>query len=398
MGIVDKFKTSVRGWFGFYPTGYFPPVNAYDILIGTENALFISPASALNFTPVYRAVNLISNDIARTPAEFVNPLLQRIWDRPNRFQSGYDFRRQLTMQALLYGNAFALINRKRSGEIYELIPLPIGSVQLDITKPTPVYKVNGYGDIPPENILHLKAAPLEGLWANSPVQLCKTALIIGLNQENNVKGNAESGGLPNMAFVTLGPMNAAGRQAMINDYIKNHTGKHAGKPIVLSENVRVERLSSTSVASDIEVARKYSIEDVSRIYGVPPAYLGQTTGNVYGSLEWMSRAYLDHCLSHWFSCWKSEFMLKLDEEPAFDTDLLVKPPIAELFSALRTGVEASIITRNEAREIMDYEEVEGGDEFIQAKNMGTGGGQTNLGTDTSGGVAQGDVANATGTA
>lgn len=395
MGIVDKVKTSVRGWFGFYPVGYYPPVNAYDILIGADTQLYIAPASALNFTPVYRAVNLISNDIARTPAEFVNPALQRIWDRPNRFQSGYDFRRQLTLQTLIYGNAFALINRKRSGEIYELIPLPIGSVQLDVTNPTPTYKVNGYGDIPPENILHLKAAPLEGLWANSPIQLCKTALLIGLNQENNVKGNAEGGGLPNMAFVTLGPMNAAGRQAMINDYIKNHTGKNSGKPIVLSENVRVERLSSTSVAADVEAARKYSVEDVSRIYGVPPAYLGQTTGNVYGSLEWMSRAYLDHCLSHWFWTWKSEFMLKLDEEPAFDTDLLVKPPLAELFAALRTGVEASIITRNEAREIMDYEEVEGGDEFIQAKNMATGGGQTNLGNDTSGGVAQGDVANGT---
>ena len=164
MGIVDKVKTSVRGWFGFYPTGYLPPVNAYDILVGTDNALFISPASALNFTPVYRAVNLISNDIARTPGEFENPSLQRIWDRPNRFQSGFDFRRQITMQALLYGNSFALINRKKSGEIYELVPLPIGSVQLDITRPTPFYKVNGYGDIPAENILHIKAAPLEGLW------------------------------------------------------------------------------------------------------------------------------------------------------------------------------------------------------------------------------------------
>lgn len=397
MGIVDKFKTSIRTWWGntssYYPYGY----NAsYEVLASSENVVFMSATNALNFTPVYRAVNLISNDIARTPAEFSNPNLQRIWERPNRFQSGYDFRRQLTMQALLYGNAFALINRRRNGEIYEIIPLSLGSVSLDVTASTPVYKTTEYGSINPENIIHLKAAPLDGLWANSPIMLCKTALIIGLNQENNVKGNAESGGLPNLAFIHPSPMNAAGRQAMINDFIKNHTGKNVGKPIVLSENARLERLSSTSVASDIENARKYSVEDVSRIYGVPPAYLGQTTGNVYGSLEWMSRAYLDHCLSHWFHAWRSEFMLKLDEEPEFDTDLLVKPPLAELFAALRTGVEASIITKNEAREIMDYEEVEGGDEFIQAKNMATGGGTTNLGNDTSGGVAQGDIANANG--
>ena len=61
------------------------------------------------------------------------------------------------------------------------------------------------------------------------------------------------------------------------------------------------------------------------------------------------------------------------------------------FAALRTGIEAGIITRNEARSYMDFEEVEGGDDFLQALNMGTGGGATNLGDDTSGGVAEGDI-------
>jgi HK97 family phage portal protein len=173
--------------------------------------------------------------------------------------------------------------------------------------------------------------------------------------------------------------------------MKNHTGKNAGKPVVLSENVKIEKLSSTSVAADLEQARKYSIADVSRIYGVPTAYLGETSGNVYGSLEWMGRAYLDSCLSHWFEAWKSEFMLKLGEEPLFDTDFIIKPSLAETFAALRTGVEASIITRNEARAMIDYDPVDGGDEFIVAKNMGQGGGQTNLGEDTSAKVSLGDI-------
>lgn len=392
MGIVKNITQSVRGWFG-YPTGYYPLVpTPFEVM--TEGTLvpFVSPASALHLTPVYRAVNLISNDIARTPVEFTNPNLERIWERPNKWQSGYDFVRQMTMQALLYGNAFALINRKRNGEIYELIPLGIGSVSLDVTSPTPFYKTTDYGDLSPDNILHIKASPIEGLWANSPIQLCKTAIIISLNQENNIKKNAEYGGVPNMAFVHPSQLNAAARQAIINEYTKNHTGKNAGKPIVLSEGVKIEKLTSTSVAGDLENARKYSIADVSRIFGVPLSYLSETSGSVYGSLEWSSRAYLDQCLSHWFEAWKSEYMLKLNEMPMFDTDFIVRPTIAETFAALRTGVEASIITRNEARAIMDYDPVDGGDEFIFAKNMGQGGGETNLGNDTSGGVAVGDIA------
>jgi len=390
MGIISNITQSVRGWFG-YPTGYYPLVpTPFEVFTNSEVIPFIGPASALHFTPVYRAVNLISNDIARTPAEFLSPNLERIWERPNRYQSGYDFIRQMTQQALLYGNAFALINRKRNGEIYELVPLAIGSVTLDVTSPTPVYKTTDYGALDPENILHIKANPIEGLWANSPIQLCKTAIIIGLNQENNVQKNAEAGGLPNMAFIHPTQLNQAARQAIVHEYLKNHSGKNSGKPIVLSENMRIEKLSSTSVAADLEQARKYSIADVSRIYGVPTAYLGETSGNVYGSLEWMGRAYVDSCLSHWFEAWKSELMLKLGEEPLFDTDFLIKPSLAETFAALRTGVEASIITRNEARAMIDYDAVDGGDEFIVAKNMGQGGGQTNIGTDTSAGVANGN--------
>jgi HK97 family phage portal protein len=169
MGIINNISTSIRGWFG-YPTGYYPLVpTPFEVFTNGETIPFVGPASALHFTPVYRAVNLISNDIARTPAEFLSNNLERIWERPNRYQSGYDFIRQMSQQALLYGNAFALINRKRNGEIYELLPLAIGSVTLDVTSPTPVYKTTDYGALDPENILHIKANPIEGLWANSTV-------------------------------------------------------------------------------------------------------------------------------------------------------------------------------------------------------------------------------------
>jgi hypothetical protein len=54
-------------------------------------------------------------------------------------------------------------------------------------------------------------------------------------------------------------------------------------------------------------------------------------------------------------------------------------------AALRTGVEAGIITRNEARDRLDLEPLEGLDEIIVALNMGTGGGKSNIGDDTSSG-------------
>jgi hypothetical protein len=67
----------------------------------------------------------------------------------------------------------------------------------------------------------------------------------------------------------------------------------------------------------------------------------------------------------------------------WDYDAVVRPTLAETMAAIRAGVEASIITRNEARGWLDLEPVPDGDAFILAKNMGAGGGTTNAGDDTS---------------
>jgi phage portal protein BeeE len=103
-------------------------------------------------------------------------------------------------------------------------------------------------------------------------------------------------------------------------------------------------------------------------------------------MEWLSRMYVDSCLSHWLGAFRSEVLAKL-AGPAdtfdFDTDELVRPSLAETFAALRTGVEAGIITRNEARERLDLDPLDGLDTPTLALNMGTGGGSTNLGSDTS---------------
>ena len=170
---------SIRSWLGWgsipvYNTSAFFTTGA-DLVLGTQQIL--------GYTPVYRCSTLISNDLARTPAEFMNPELERLWRQPNKYQSGWDFRRSLTQQAVLFGNAFAYINRRRGGGIYELVPLAQGSVSLDLSKPEPVYHTAQFGDVAPADIIHLKASLLDGLWAASPINLCKTALDIAVGQE-----------------------------------------------------------------------------------------------------------------------------------------------------------------------------------------------------------------------
>jgi HK97 family phage portal protein len=373
----------LQRWLGHWPThGVLMP--------GFDSAGIpsITPGTALAYTPVYRAASLIANDVARTPFEIEEDIVARLLAQPNRWQNGFEFRRSLTLQCLLYGNAFAVINRTIGGDLLELLPVDIESVSLDLTKAEPVYRTRQYGEVPMQSMLHLRAVGLDGLWGESPIRLCRTSLSVLAAQESAQLEVMKNAGNPKIAFVHPGPMPSTAKQMLLEQYQRDHSGSaNAGKPLVLSEGMKVERISSTLDDQGIAAARRYSVEDASRIFGVPTSYLSEHSANAYGSMEWLSRMYVDACLSHWFAAWQSEIRAKLApfSESHFDTDVISRPSLAEQMAALRTGVESGVITRNEAREWLDLDPLPGLDAPIVAKNMGTGGGTTNLGSDTSAG-------------
>lgn len=388
-----SFIESVRKWWSGYGWGAAYSGNHRVYADGRPLPMLTQP-DALGYPAVFRAVSLVSNDVARLEMEFESSELEALFKRPNPYMSGYELKRQLIMQAMVYGNSFCLINRRVNGALLELVPLRVGSVTLDVTSsPTgPTYKSTDFGTLQPEQILHLRASSLDGLWAQSPLTICSTAVSLGMmTEESNLTATQNGTATDKTAFVHPMNVNQAARQAIQADYLKNHTGSvNAGKPVVLGENMRVDKITG-AINTAMNDARRYSVEEVGRIFGIPTALLGSTQGNAYGSLEWMGRAYVNSCLSHWIEMFASEVELKLGERPYFDLDEVERPGVAEAMTAMRTAIEAGILTRNEARDWLDYDPVEGGDEFLQALNLGAGGGQSNAGIDTSSGNSPGDV-------
>ena len=368
-----------RLFVGYYPLSTIPLETAGSVP-------FVTASNSLRYTPVYRAVTLISSDIARMPCELSDATADVLWRNPSTMMSAFEFRRSLLMQALLYGNAFALINRTLGGELLELIPLDPESVSLELSGIRPMYRSRAYGDLSMEQVLHFRAPGTTGLWGESPIRLCQTAISLLAAQETMALNNFSNGGNPKIALVHPGPLSLEARQRIEADYNARHAGSvNTGRPLVLAEGMKVERITSTLDDQGLKDARAYSVGDVSRIYGVPASYLSEQVGTAYGSMEWLSRMYVDACLSAWVETVRSEVLSKLDPFGSmdFDLDSLIRPGLAEQMAALRTGVEAGIITRNEAREEIDMAPLPGLDEPVLAKNVGTGGGATNIGTDTS---------------
>ena len=349
----------------------------------------VSPFQALRFTPVYRAVTLIASDIARIESSISDSSCDSLWQNPSTFMSAYEFRRSMLMNALRWGNSFAVINRTAGGELVELLPMLSEQVTLNLTNGRPRYNTPQYGVLEPEDILHIRAPGLSGIWGESPINMCRTSMSLLSAQETMALKNFANAGNPKIAIVHPKTLSIEAMQRIERDYITRHSGaENSGRPLVMAEGAKIERISSTLDDTGLEAARRYSIADVCRIYGVPASYLSESVGPSYGTLEWLSRMYVDSCLRQWCAAIEGELLRKLgsgQEQMYWDLDDFIRPGIAEQMAALRTGVEGGFLTRNEARESLDLEPLPGLDAPVVAMNMGTGGGTTNKGEDTSAG-------------
>ena len=363
-----------------------PTINPDDLLA--------DPLASLGFSPIVRALQLVSNDIARVPLQIQKkvgdhyevcdeyPDLSEILNETaNTYYSSYEFKGWLTRSMMLWGNAFALISRW-GDDVRELIPVrPWDMTMLpDPEKGGWYYRSGEYGDIAPKDILHFRM-PTYGrmLWGDSPITLGRKAISLGIEQENAGRSAFAMPGLGKIAITTKETLGGEGVKKLQSAFLGAHSGPEGMlRPIVVQNESDVKQVGQSLTDQDWIAARNFSIHQVSQLYGVPPQSLySQEETHVSSAVSEASRLYVDSCLSQYATTWEAELAFKLlpsgiDGEKYrfnFDTTQLVRGTFNEQVAALQIAVQTGVMTRNEAREMMGYPPIEGGDEVLIGPNL-----------------------------
>lgn len=343
----------------------------------------VTEESSLQLVPVYRAVTLISNDIGRLPVQVGAPGARGLEPVPsavadllegdaNRYMGGFEFRRTLTLQVLRYGNAFAQVVRSGRGEVLELIPLLPSDVTMQVSSNVVTYRHAEIGELAADDVLHLRAPGGDGLWGESPIRLAREAL--GLQKAMNKTAGAlyRNAGVPKLAFIHPGALSAAAMQSISESYLTKHGGsENAGRPLVLGEGMRIERVNQTLEDQMFAASRDYSVQEVSRLFGVPTVYLSEHSRSTFATIVELTRSYWDTCLAHWCAVWGDEVRRKLlppGLKVLWDTRDMLKGSFADQVGALRSAVEVGLLSQNEARERLGLLPVEGGDDILRPAN------------------------------
>tara|TARA_R110001606_G_scaffold214928_3_gene362823 strand:- start:155 stop:1429 length:1275 start_codon:yes stop_codon:yes gene_type:complete len=351
------------------------------------------PYTAMGLCPIQRAVSVVSGDVARLPIQIQEytdgrweeceeyPELDDILNQhTNKFFTSHEWRRWMVTNMMVWGNSFSLVSRV-AGEVDELIPVRPWDIQIlpDAEKGGWYYRSGEYGDLDPRDVLHWRMpAHQRLLWGESPIVVARRAVELGSQQEVAGSQAFRMPGLGKIAITTKETVGSNAIRAMQDAFLHAHGGVEGMlRPIVVQNESDVKQVGQSLTDQDWIAARRFTINQVAQMYGVPPQYLYNLENSTQEQTSEMSRAYVDTCLGSYLSSIQSEIGFKLlpGRESGrrfrvwFDTSPLVRGTFSEQVNAIQVAIQSGIMTRNEARTMMGYTPLEGGDEVLIGPNM-----------------------------
>jgi len=166
-----------------------------------------------------------------------------------------------------------------------------------------------------------------------------------------------------MAGVIEFPGNLSAEQAseLARGFDNRHKGwKRGHKTGVLSGGATFKPTQVDPEKSQAIEARRLAVEDVARIFNVPPHLLGLPGTNSYASVEQNNLAWVTHGLRPIIQKIEDGFSPLLSRSPGgadaflkFNIDGLLRADIQSRMSAYSTGLQSGFLTINDVRRLED---------------------------------------------
>jgi HK97 family phage portal protein len=284
--------------------------------------------------------------------------------RPNPVQPVVAFWEAMVCALLLRGNAFALITKDDDGRVRALWHVNPDRVQLDITKTGRVtYKVttpSGQTRVGEGGMLHIVGPMSEdGYTGCSVISTFRETLGLGLALERYGSEFFANAATPRGVLTSTKVLGDTGRARLKEALAAAQTNpgtRH--KTLVLEEGLTWTALGVSHEDSQFIETRRFSVEEIARIFGVPAAMIGgEVTGSMtYSNAEMRALDFLKFCLGPWlariesavnFACISPLERRQLYVE--FLPDALLATDTAGRYNAYSVGLTAGFLTLDEVR-------------------------------------------------
>ena len=350
--------------------------------------------TALKLSAVYAAVNIISNGVAQLPLEVfksdqngyiekqLNHTLSYLLKKsPSDNITIFNFMKMVVNDVLLNGNAFALLLRDNRGNINQIKYINPNKVKIiyDEANEKVVYLVDKENKpVDGFDMLHFKMYTNDGVNGISTISYAANTLKYTTDAETHAGKFFKSGANLSGILKVAASLTNDQKTQIKNNWSEAFNSDTDGNSVaVLPTNIDYQPITIKPSDQQLLESRKYNIIEICRFFNISPVKLFDLSNSSYSSLEQTQLSFLNDTIKPFLKMIENEMNIKLflpsqknlfiqfDETKMLSAD---KQSLAEYYTKLLNN---GILTVNEVRQQLNYNDVEGGNEHYMQLNMGT---------------------------
>ena len=378
--------------------------SAYSFFFGGSAAgKRVNERSAMQMTAVYSCVRILAEAVAGLPLHLYrykedggkekaldHPLYLLLHDEPNPEMSSFVFRETLMTHLLLWGNAYAQIIRNGRGEVMALYPLMPDRMAVDRDDKGQLYYeyTTSADDAPiskgsivrlkPSDVLHIPGLGFDGLVGYSPIAMAKNAIGLAIATEEYGSKFFANGAQP--SGVLEHPGTIKDPQRVRDSWMSQFGGSaNSNKIAVLEEGLKYTPISISPEQAQFLETRKFQINEIARIFRVPPHMVGDLEKSSFSNIEQQSLEFVKYTLEPWLVRWEQSIQRTLfsPEEKKqyftkFNVEGLLRGDYASRMNGYATARQNGWMSANDIRELENMDRIpaeEGGDLYLINGNM-----------------------------
>ena len=344
----------------------------------------VNDKTAQSVSAVYACVQAIAETTASLPLILFkregedreraasHPLYGVLHDMANPEQTALEAREYLQACVLLRGNAFARIVRGNDGQVRELWPLSpdrvtvlraAGKLAYDYTDGN-----NVLHRLLAHEVLHLRhRLGDDGVLGVSPIAAARGVVELALAESEHGVNTFRNGAKLLGVLKFPGQLNPEQRERIKASWSSQYAGGgNAGRTAVLESGVDFQSISMSLEDAEWIAARQFSVEEVARLFRVPPTVIGDLRhGNYSNSVE-MARQFVTMTLRRHLVAWEQAISKQLLTEEGrriyfaeHQVEGLLRGDSANRADFYAKGISAGWMLPSEARRLENLPTIEG---------------------------------------
>ena len=380
------------------------PGRSYAFFMGNTTAgKPVNERSAMQMTAVYSCVRILAEAVAGLPLHLYcytedggkekaidHPLYHLLHDEPNPEMSSFVFRETLMTHLLLWGNAYAQVIRNGKGDVIALYPLMPNRMSVDRNADGQLYYTyhrcsdeaptmeGSVVVLSPADVLHIPGLGFDGLVGYSPIAMAKNAIGLAIATEEYGAKFFANGATP--GGILEHPSTIKNPERVRESWSRAFGGSsNSNKVAVLEEGMKYTPISISPEQAQFLETRKFQINEIARIFRVPPHMVGDLEKSSFSNIEQQSLEFVKYTLDPWVIRWEqslSRILFTPEEKKKyffkFNVEGLLRGDYQSRMNGYATARQNGWMSANDIRELENLDRIPtelGGDLLLVNGNM-----------------------------